>query len=216
VLVAAGLLLCGAAQADTPILITQSDLDKGTYTISAPGKYMFAGNLSSLGSPAIQINSDNVDLNGAGYTLKGLIGYGIVVSSVSGVRIQNVNVTGFSTGIWVESGSQIVLIGNTASGNGIIGIQVDGSSNTLIGNTADGNRFVGIELDSGTENLVRSNSASSNGFVGITVAVSATGNRIQGNTARSNGIDLVDYNGNCTANTWLGNAFGTASLPCLR
>jgi parallel beta-helix repeat protein len=206
-LVGASLLVGGVAQA-APIKITQDMLP---LVISQPGSYVFAGNLSYSESTdrVIQILASGVDLNGAGYTLTGTgRPMGIVVDapsgSISGVRIHDVNVTGFYIGIGVGRADNVTLTGNTASGS-FYGFYVGGSNNILAGNTASGNEY-GFQV-SGSNNVLTGNSAANNGSAGIFLHYS-TGSLVQGNTASGNRLyGIVLYPG-ATGNTVQGNSAG--------
>jgi parallel beta-helix repeat protein len=198
-------------------------------TIGFQGTYVLNQSLSNS-SPCITIESSDVILDGAGFTIDGIgSGNGIYYKSgttLTNITLRNLVVTDWSTGIWyrdVQEGSinnnnassningiqlsdssDIILQENDANFNRDSGIKTSSSnSNTLVGNNASGNRE-GIWITvSSTNNVVAGNNASSNGF-GIRIS-SANGNLITNNIASSNtqhGLYLVNSNNNIlTGNT---------------
>ncbi|UCG56935.1 MAG: right-handed parallel beta-helix repeat-containing protein [Phycisphaerales bacterium] len=175
----------------------------------------------------IQIDSDEITLDGNGHTLTGGgDGYGVYLSYRTGVTIKNLNVQDFTLGIYLyySNGNTVngnvltnnnygirlsrsmynSLTGNIASNNfyGIIG---GGSNNTLTGNTANSNSNTGINLNWSGNNSLTGNTANSNGDYGIYVSWSGN-DSLTGNTANSNstyGIYVYQcrYNTTLTGNT---------------
>jgi len=151
----------------------------------------------------IQIDSDYLTLDGAGYMVSGQgTGYGIYLPHRTGVTVKNLNVEGFTYGILLSSSSSNTLEGNTASNN-FYGITLSGSdSNTLEGNTADSNNYHGIYLDYSDNNTLTGNTASNN-LYGIRFYYYATNNTLVGNTASNNSYGIYFYYAN--SNTLVGN-----------
>ena len=186
-------------------------------------------------SETIQINEDNLTLDGAGHTITGSnFGYGVYLYQRTDVTIKNLNVQKFSYGIYLYRSSSNTLTGNTASNNHYRGIFLSSSSsNTLTGNTASNNRDWGIFLSSSSSNTLTSNTASNNRYSGISLwdsnsntltsntasynpycgisLSSSSSNTLTGNTASDNnliGISLSSSSSNTlTDNTMLGNHY---------
>jgi parallel beta-helix repeat protein len=155
---------------------------------------------------AIEIEEDNLTLDGAGYTVTGSgIGSGVYLFERTDVTIHNLNVQGFDFGIHLRESSSNTLTGNTVSNNNHTGIGLYGSdTNTLSGNTALNSTYFGIYLTSSSYNTLSVNTATNNGH-GIHLNSYCINNTVTGNTASSNnghGINLSIY---CSNNTVTGN-----------
>ncbi|KCZ73370.1 parallel beta-helix repeat (two copies) [Candidatus Methanoperedens nitroreducens] len=162
--------------------------------------------------PGIQIDSNDITLDGNGHTLTGSnTGSGVYLYRRTGITIRNLNVKGFSHGIYLYSSSNNTLSGNSASNNNR-GISLYSSSNnTLSGNNAsnknnDYNRYwfdgYGIYLDYSSSNMLSGNSASNNNY-GISLG-SSSNNTLSGNNANSNNNDGITL-GYSSNNTLSGN-----------
>jgi len=171
--------------------------------------------------------------NGLGFRADGGVG---------GLRLRD-NHAEFNhdTGVRVVGDGNIVA-GNVIFGNGGVAVALHGDRNVLSENRANGNCLAvscaGAYVVGGKSNQVSRNLATGeqtgivllsdatsttvsrnrirHGFDGgILVDQGATGNVLRGNVVQSFGTDLVDANGNCSANTWAGNTFETSSPGCL-
>ena len=86
---------------------------------------------------AIEVERDNIVIDGAGYTLHGSgADVGILLSSRHNVTIQNVNIKNFGVGISIVSYSyHNIISGNNITDNEYIGIGITNSfNNTISGN----------------------------------------------------------------------------------
>jgi parallel beta-helix repeat protein len=225
----------GAAEAQTLI-------QSCPYTILAPGTYVLARDLICP-DPAIAIAADNVRLDLGGRTLTstaagtgtGVRAEGSEEDPITGLRVENGTVTGFSLGVVLvrAPGTRLTrLTGVTAAGDGSggIGILVNSSPDARIennratgfdegisaggrgcdrcritGNRATGNADEGIILSPATGARVVANVADGNGF-GIYLDSSGNdGNLVQGNTARGNTESGIYVGRGSTGNQLLGN-----------
>ena len=152
----------------------------------------------------IQIDEDNLILDGNGHTVTGTgTGFGVLLNGRTGVTIKNLNVTQFSYGINLLSDSSgNTLTGNSAS-NTYYGIYLYFSSNNNLTNNTASNNYDGIRLVSSSNNTLTNNTASNNVY-GIYLRTypwySCNNNTLTNNTANSNyyhGIRL-DYSSNNT------------------
>jgi len=135
----------------------------------------------------IQINEDNLTLDGAGHTVRSvhlsrktgvtvknliLEGYGIYLFHSSGCTIAGNTVnSSYGSGIVLGGSSYCSITDNTTNWNGYDGIRLDygmaGYTShhcTLTGNTANSNRYNGITLNRGGVNTLRNNSMSGNRY----------------------------------------------------
>jgi parallel beta-helix repeat protein len=194
--VAAGQEEAAAGQAPRPIPISQCP-----YTILAPGTYLLTADLPCTGpAPAITVapHVDNVRLVLGGRTLTGDgTGDGIVAAGsednpITGLGITLGKVTGFVTGVRVESAPGVWVVGVTATGNSERGIDVsDVAGARVAGNVANGNgignRRDGIRVDNCAGCEIAFNRTADNEADGIFISGTNTGARILGNVATGNG-----------------------------
>jgi parallel beta-helix repeat protein len=117
----------------------------------------------------IQIDSNDITLDGNGHTITGSnTGYGVDLDGRIGVTIRNIRVRQFSIGIHLISSSNNNLTGNIAYSNNGHGIYLQGSNNNkLTGNIAYSNNGEGIPLFGSTNNTLVGNLAYSNLYGGI-------------------------------------------------
>ena len=150
-------------------------------------------------SGTIQIDRDNLTLNGAGHTVTGPgWGNGVYLSRRTGVTVENLDVKRFTYAIYLYSSSDITLTGNTVSYNNLNqGIYLLSSDdNTLTDNTVRNYRL-GISLYSSNGNTLTDNTLTGDSH-GIFL-FSSNGNTLTGNTAnwnRRSGINIQRSNNN--------------------
>ncbi|MBZ5507554.1 MAG: hypothetical protein LAO78_19000 [Acidobacteriia bacterium] len=212
-----------------------------------------------ISSDGIDIVADHVELLLNGHTIDGggsNIGISVGVGVASGNSHVHIvgpgTITNFGAGILFEqvsfSSVNNVIINNNGASFAIGGGFAAGcaeacpsTKNDFTGNTVSLAEF-GFILDGANDNTLRDNNAS-NTFIGILLALAATGNDVRANTTNLNvggivlGIggsdvtnndithntalnnaeaDLFDANPNCDSNTWKHNTFVTANQPCIQ
>ena len=208
ILLAAAAAVLSLPVAATATKLIPSDLSIGTWD-SANRIYTLNTNVSET----IQIDEDNLTLDGAGYTVTGAgSGSGVYLEQRSYVTITNLTVEGFYNGIHLYDDCQYnTLTGNTASNNftGIF-LYYNTSNNTLTCNTTASNNGYGIYLfTNSSTNTLTGNTVSNNISTGIYLSQSSNDNTLTGNTVASNptGILLSGsstneiYNNNFIENT---------------
>ena len=156
------------------------------------------GTLTTDVSETIQIDSDNVTLNGNGFTVVGpglYGGSGIYLNNRTGVTIQNVNVQDCTYAIYLFASSDCTLAENTIS-NSSSGIMLHSSNNnTLKANTTSDNTYNGIYLYKSTGNTIEDNITSNNTYNGIYLYSTSSNNTVTGNTATFNECGIYLYYG---------------------
>ncbi len=183
-------------------------------------------------SETIQIDEDNLILDGAGHTVTGPgSGNGILLSGRTGVTVKDISVQEFSSGInlWYSSGNTLIrstttnnrtginlhrsndntLTDNTASNN-VEGLDIGVSSNNTLTQNIANNNHIGIAVGSSSNNnILTSNFANNNTGPGIRVN-SSNNNALTGNNTSSNkwGIYLSHSNNTLTNNTASNNESG--------
>jgi parallel beta-helix repeat protein len=91
-------------------------------------------------SETIQIDEDNLTLDGVGYTVSGGYSAGLYLYGRTGVTIKNVNVQYCNTGILLHTCNNNTLTGNTVKWNQYYGIRLwHSSTHILTGNSMSGN-----------------------------------------------------------------------------
>ncbi|MHC5062019.1 MAG: right-handed parallel beta-helix repeat-containing protein [Planctomycetota bacterium] len=191
-------------------------------TISAAGitKFIPADNSIGTWDPAtrtytlwadvdetIQIDEDDLILNGAGHSVLGAgSGCGLYLHERTAVTVRNLYIEGFSFGIHLHNSSGNIIEQNNISGNSRYGIYLQNSNgNTLIQNTTSDNHE-GIFLRDSSSNDLTSNTASKN-YSGIYLYNDCVGNVLTGNTTKKNSHGIYLYNS--TDNTLTGNTAGS-------
>ena len=149
--------------------------------------------IAMYGANGIDINADNVTLDGNGHSLIGnniTNTNGVYLSGRTGVTVKNLTVEHFYHGIDLASSSGNALAGNNASLNNSSGIYLTGSSNNVLNsNTANSN----------------SSYANSGNAAGIELESSSNGNTLSGNTAdNTNGGNWMQTM--YVAGIWLGSS----------
>jgi parallel beta-helix repeat protein len=110
-------------------------VDPPTAPIQRNGSiYTFAGNVTSDGE-GINIQKNNVIVDGAGYTVRGSGSEcGFNLSGINYVTIENVEITNFRYGIYLEGSSNISICGNGVANN-VYGVWLNSSSDNSIYHT---------------------------------------------------------------------------------
>ncbi|WP_204936468.1 NosD domain-containing protein [Methanococcus maripaludis] len=140
-------------------------------TISSPGIYNLTENITN--SEGIEINSDNVTLNGQGYFLNVTSNNGIWASGYKNITITNVNLC--------------------VSGENASAINLTGADITILGNTITSNSGDGIFINRSSENITISANTITAGNKGVYCG--GDNATILGNTVNSNySIDMAGYN----------------------
>ena len=158
----------------------------------------------------IQIDEDNLTLDGAGYTVTGGVsGCGVYLFGRTSVAVKNLTVAGFSYGIQLQNSNSNSITANNASSNSRYGIYLSRSnSNTITGNITSDNHE-GIFLNESSKNKLTANTASDN-YSGIYLYYNCNDNTLTDNTTSENshGIYLYKSSGNTlTGNTANSNSY---------
>ncbi|MHC4283177.1 MAG: right-handed parallel beta-helix repeat-containing protein [Planctomycetota bacterium] len=111
----------------------------------------------------IQIDEDNLTLDGAGYTVTGDgSSCGVYLSGRTDVTVKNLTIAGFSYGIQLYNSTGNIVTENTTNSNSRYGICLNNSNgNTVTGNTASDNHE-GIFLHNSIGNNLTVNTTSKN------------------------------------------------------
>ncbi len=143
----------------------------------------------------IQIDGDDITLNGNGHTITGNnTGNGVYLLGRNNINVMSLNINNFSYGILLGYSSNNTLIDNNASKNGY-GIFLDYSSNNTLGsNIANSNKYDGISLGYSNNNTLSNNNASNNNLAGI-ILYSSSNNTLMGSVmiANSYNFDLFGW-----------------------
>jgi len=144
------------------------------------------GTLTQDLTEPIQIVSNGITLDGAGYTVAGSgSGNGVYLYGRTGVTIQNLNVQGFFHGFDINHSNTTTLIDNTSSNNSSYGFNITYSVATaMIGNTSSSN-LLGIWFWRSHNCTLTDNIFSNNTYYGIYVSRSRNCT-LTGNTAELN------------------------------
>lgn len=145
----------------------------------------------------IQIDSNNITLDGNGHVLTGYnTGNGVYLYGKSGVAIRNLNVKSFTYGIYLYNSSNNTLVSNVTNSNRSDGVYIYGSNNILTNNTANSNGNNGITLTGSTNSRLTDNTAQENWYydVYIFAATDSQCNNTIVNTTGSGGKPIKYFN----------------------
>jgi parallel beta-helix repeat protein len=138
----------------------------------------------------IQIDEDNLTLDGAGHTIAGgYTGRGVLLPERTGVTVKNLNIQKFSYGITFLEGGNNTLIGNTALKNRFAIRFYYSDNNILSGNIVNSNNNCGIQMEYSNNNTLINNSLNSNNNYALYLWCS-NGNTLTGNDASSNSYGI--------------------------
>jgi parallel beta-helix repeat protein len=194
-------------------------------TLSRPGAYVVARNLSAAGDCLVVATSNvSIDLGGFNITGNGS-GAGITDRGVplSGITVRNGAVVGFANGINLASSHAMIIEGIRAIGNSNVGIFAGHYSlvrgNLAVGNgsaNTNGGGGISVHLGPGfvgSSSTISDNNASGNPGNGIVASSNST---ITGNTASNNGNDgiAVVFGGTLSNNTASRNGRDGLSVDC--
>lgn len=178
----------------------------------------------------IEIGADNIVVDLNGFTVSGTVGTGeeggIKMFNRSNVIIRNGTVTGFDTGVYVETSTRITITGMTVTGNVGRGNYDEGiqfylsDRNNVIKNTITGNGHgAGVAVYDGSYNIIDSNVIENNNVRGIDQThgsqqnigvrvfylgdrlAPTTGNIVSNNIVRGNGLDGIQFSRFTVGNT---------------
>jgi parallel beta-helix repeat protein len=202
------------AQAETIYINSDGSVIPSSAPISSLGNvtYAFTGNISYPVYNGIVVERGSILVDGNGYTIQGnQSGTGISVTTIDNVKIRNINVESFQTGISIGGFSNNNTIsGNNATANSDYGIYLGASSSNFVtGNNATANGY-GIYLSGSYDNVITGNNANANSNGGISL-YPADENIISANNASGNayGIELwASSNNTISGNNATANNYG--------
>ncbi|MEA3293909.1 MAG: NosD domain-containing protein [Euryarchaeota archaeon] len=149
-------------------------------------------------SGTIQIDSDNIKLDGDGHILTGNgTGHGVFFNCKNGITIRELGIRDYSYGIYLGDGAYSYLLDNKISDN-IDGISLSDSNNITISNNLISDNSDGISLNVCWNNTITDNTFSNNLHDSI-YSIHNIRNIIVNNDASDNGggfsfwYDPVDY-----------------------
>jgi parallel beta-helix repeat protein len=169
------------------------DVSPSTAPISRSGDtYRLTGNITGNLVDGIDVQRNNVVLDGAGFTLNGTRranSNGIYLAFVSNVTTENISIESFQDGVdqYLCPGCRIVDTNLFFNGNGIYYQQA--SSSTIEGNNITRNSYAGILLDGSYDNSISRNSLAntiSSNFGAISIRGSSYDNNITDNNFANN------------------------------
>ena len=140
--------------------------------LTLPNKvYVLSANISGTQpgrNVCIDIQADNITLNGEGYRINGTNGYG-VYSDNKGITIKNVSVDGYTGNIYLNSSSNDVVEGCNLSSS-VEGILVRHSGNVNISNNNASFNTIGVDVGYTTNLSITNNSLEGNVNDGIEIS----------------------------------------------
>jgi hypothetical protein len=147
----------------------------------------------------IEVECDNIVINGAGFTLQGQMPYGIHLENRSNVLIKNVNFKGFYYAVCIRASSHIVIAHNGLFGSG--GLKLDSSIDNLIAN----NNITGVHnVGIGIRGKSYNNLIVGNNFVEtrIAVGINSGGNTFYHNNFFNSSSNSIKVSDSRHINSW--------------
>lgn len=148
----------------------------------------------------IEIEEDNLTLDGAGYTVSGgNTGQGIYLNGRTGVTVKNLQISNFSNGIFLDNCFGNVLADNILTDNSYGVSMNDSEECELVGNAATGNLY-GIYLYRANGNNIEANVVESSSYQGIYLQSFCNENIVADNTTRWSGFAGIELGYLCNNN----------------
>ena len=179
-------------------------INKLPYTISESGYYILNISCTDLNGTAITIKASNVVLNGNNNTIDGIgcWGYGIHVSNVENITIENITIKQFDEGIHIFKSKKLIISRNSIMNNWACGIFLEKSPNSVISeNNIANNEYYGIYLKYSSNSIVSENNIASS-TTGIYLHKSSN-NNIYGNLFVGCGLVVLDSYGNTVVENYV-------------
>jgi nitrous oxidase accessory protein NosD len=147
----------------------------------------------------VEVECDNIVIDGAGFTLQGQMPYGIRLENRSNVLIKNVNFKGFYYAVNIRTSSHIVIAHNGLFGSG--GLNLDSSIDNLIAN----NNITGVHnVGIGIRGKSYNNLIVGNNFVEtrIAVGINSGGNAFYHNNFFNSSSSSITVSDSRHINSW--------------
>jgi parallel beta-helix repeat protein len=185
----------------TIIIKADGSIDPPTALISTVDNVTYAFT-ADINNQSIFVERSNITIDGRGHVLQGSyvnFSYGMSLSNVANVTVENTRIEAFWYGIFVDSCSDHRIFGNNITNN-LDAIFLQSSANdTVSGNNITNNNGWGVVFfDSYNENLFRNNIA--NNHDGVALGPSSNDDISENNIANNtgDGIMLYGYYNNTT------------------
>jgi len=133
----------------------------------------------------IQIDSNGITLDGAGFTNSGSNSFGVYIYQKSAITIQNVTISGFSIGIFTNDATNITITENQIV-SGSHGIVIQDSYGAVITHNATSGFCSGITIDTSGSIITDNNFTSFGGCAGMIIL--GFNHNIQNNISISEGV----------------------------
>lgn len=203
------------APAGAEIKVEKGDYNGDIVVSTANLKIKASGNVTLTGGFILTANGIEIE----GFKIVNTGFAGITGSGISGVEVEDNNVSGGIVGIVFWSNTDCTIKDNTLSGSDL-GIVLDHSNgNTIDDNTASRNSAIGIQLQNDCDdNEVSGNTCESNGRDGITLLYSCDRNQVKDNVSNGNmlsGFVLNDSHNNTIGAENKANANGDVGILLL-
>jgi parallel beta-helix repeat protein len=213
-------VLPAKAQSGTIIINPNGSITPSNANITTSDKVTYTFNGDN--DEPIVVQRSNIIIDGAGHTLRGneLGTNGTYWNGINNVTLKNLNIKGFSGGVYVENSThnKIVSTNIAACGNGIC--LYSSSNNVLSGDNVTADNATGIYIEHSSDyNTLSGNNVTANHYDGIEI-LSSDKNTLSGNiVAKSQAAIYLDSSSgnvlsrnNFTANSlfgvWLYNSSG--------
>lgn len=171
--------------------------------------YVFLGDVEIPSGHGIFIEKDNVIIDGRNHLLRGRIGkrkagnYGIYLKSRKGIKIMNLRIQGFHTGIYLQESSNNEIVGNLIENNDRFGIFLDSSNNNEIVSNKIKKNPEGIFVRQSSNNKIIDNDIENSELNGIVLCKSSSDNEIIKSRFINCGLEVWDAHNNIISDNFV-------------
>ncbi|MGB9958905.1 MAG: right-handed parallel beta-helix repeat-containing protein [Candidatus Bathyarchaeales archaeon] len=153
--------------------------------------YKFKADINS----SIIVGRDNIIIDGAGYTLQGLVNgtVGIDLTDRYNVTVKNVKIQNFDYGIYLYSARCNIISGNDFKNNYNSIWLYSSSNNTIISNTITDSEGSGITLRYSSNNTISKNKIVNSKIYGVYIGFSTNNTAIFANHLENNALGIFIY-----------------------
>ncbi|MGC8479082.1 MAG: right-handed parallel beta-helix repeat-containing protein [Candidatus Micrarchaeia archaeon] len=200
--------------------VTQTQSLSSCEVINQPGIYTLTNNITTTlkSGYCIQILSSDVKINGGKYIIQGSgpyidvkpYTYGIFVSNVSNVTIDNLNISRFSFSVYLQNTNNVKLINIKISNSTLTDLFMNNSNGGVIENSSiygSQSRLAGLNISNGHGNKFLNTSFVNNAY--YAAYINSTGNDFGNDVFIQNPEDFI-----CGSKAYLRNTNNFSKTRC--
>ena len=189
----------------TPIFIKEDGtIDPESAPIKNEGNTIYIVT-DDVANASIIVERSNITIDGNGHILEGpfnssewSVGLNLTQNSLNNVTIRNFNIIGFSEGVDVYHGKNIIIYANNMTENALNAIELQETSNSIIFGNRLAESHTGININSTKDSVLTRNDITNNDF-GVCLVGSSNNNKLYHNNFINNSQQVSGF---ASTNTW--------------